>query len=45
VIVGEAATASVRVVKRKWNGIVSAVDTAHSLAVPGDISAWFVPSG
>lgn len=37
--------ASVRVVKRKWDGTVSAVDTAHSLAVPGDISAWFVLAG
>ena len=37
--------ASVRVVKRKWDGTVSAVDTARSLAVPGDISAWFVLAG
>src|SRR5262249_11854941 len=36
---------SVRVVKRKWNGTVSAVDTARSLTVPGDISAWFVLAG
>ncbi|HKY16110.1 MAG TPA: hypothetical protein VJM33_14380 [Microthrixaceae bacterium] len=31
--------------KQKWDGTVSAVDTAHALAVPGDISAWFVRAG
>jgi hypothetical protein len=36
---------SVRVVKSKWDGTVSAVDTAYPLAVPGDISAWFVLAG
>jgi hypothetical protein len=36
---------TVRVVKRKWDGSVSAVDTAHSLAVPGDMSTWLVPAG
>ncbi len=40
-----AATATVRVVKRKWDGTLSAVDTAHLLSVPGDTSAWFVPAG
>lgn len=34
-----------RVVKRKWDGSVSAVDTAHALAVPGDASAWLVRAG
>ena len=37
--------ATVRVVKRKWDGTVSAVDTAHPLSVPGDTSAWLVPAG
>jgi hypothetical protein len=37
--------ATVRVVKRKWDGSVSAVDTAHALAVPGEVSAWLVPAG
>ena len=41
----EAGLASVRVVKRKWDGTVSAIDTAHTLAVPGVISAWFVRAG
>ena len=36
---------TVRVVKRKWDGTVSAVDTAYPLAVPGDSSAWFVLAG
>jgi hypothetical protein len=36
---------SVRVVKRKWDGTVSAVDAARPLAVPGDSSAWFVRAG
>jgi hypothetical protein len=37
--------ATVRVVKRKWGGTVSTVDTAYPLAVPGDSWAWFVPGG
>ena len=37
--------ATVRVVKRKWDGTVSAVDTAYPLAVPGDCSAWLVLAG
>ena len=37
--------ATVRVVKRKWDGTVSAVDTAYPVAAPDDISAWFVPAG
>src|SRR5262245_25363429 len=37
--------ATVRVVKRKWDGSVSAVDTAQALAVPGDLSAWSVLAG
>ena len=36
---------TVRVVKRKWDGTVSAVDTASRLEVPGDSSAWFVLGG
>jgi hypothetical protein len=36
---------TVRVVKRKWDGTVSAVDTACPLAVPGDSSAWLVLAG
>jgi hypothetical protein len=35
----------VRVVKRKWDGTVSAVDTASPLAVAGDRSAWLVSAG
>jgi hypothetical protein len=34
-----------RVVKRKWDGSVSAIDTARPLAVPGEMSAWFVFAG
>jgi hypothetical protein len=45
VIVPDAAMATVRVVKHKWDGSVSTVDTAHRLSVPGDMSAWFVPAG
>jgi hypothetical protein len=46
VLVTEAApTASVRVVKRKWDGTVSAVDTGSTLSVPGDCFAWLVPAG
>ena len=37
--------ATVRVVKGKWDGTTSAVDTAVPLAAPGDISAWLVPAG
>jgi hypothetical protein len=37
--------ATVRVVKGKWDGTISAVDIAVPLAVPGDISAWIVPAG
>ena len=36
---------TVRVVKSKWDGTVSAVDTARRLTVPGDSSAWFVVGG
>ena len=36
---------TVRVEKRKWDGSVSAVDTARPLAVPGGSSAWIVPAG
>ncbi len=32
-------------VKRKWHGAVSTVDSAHPLSVPGDSSAWIVPAG
>jgi hypothetical protein len=37
--------ATVRVVNRKWDGTVSAVDSARPLAVPRDISAWLVLAG
>jgi len=40
-----AAVATVRVVKRKWDGTVSAVSTAYRLAVPGPSTAWFVRAG
>jgi uncharacterized protein len=43
--VTERGAATVRVVKRKWNGTISAVDTAYPLAVPGDFTAWLVPTG
>ncbi|HEU5454462.1 MAG TPA: hypothetical protein VFU85_02130 [Nocardioides sp.] len=36
---------AIRVVKRKWDGTVSAVDTAYPLVVPGDRSAWLVHAG
>jgi protein associated with RNAse G/E len=36
---------TVRVVKRKWDGTVSAVSTASPLAVPGDSSVWLVRAG
>jgi hypothetical protein len=39
------AETTVRVVKRKWDGTVSAVDTARPLAVPGQSLAWFVQAG
>jgi hypothetical protein len=44
-LVADAGTATVRVVKRKWDGTVSAVNTAQPLAVPGDFTAWLVPAG
>lgn len=34
-----------RVVKRKWDQSIAAVDTAYRLSVPDDTSAWFVPAG
>ncbi len=40
-----AAASTVRVVKRKWDGTVATVDTAHPLSVPGDSTAWIVPAG
>lgn len=40
-----AAIATVRVVKRKWDGTVSAVNTAYPLAVPGPSTAWIVRAG
>ena len=40
-----AATATVRVVKRKWDGTISAVDSAQLLSVPDDTSAWLVLAG
>lgn len=40
-----APTATVRVVKRKWDGTVSAVDTGSPLSVPGDRVAWLVSAG
>lgn len=36
--------ATVRVVKRKWNGSVSTIDTANPLVVEG-VCAWFVLAG
>ena len=36
---------SVRVVKQKWDGSISAVDIARSLVVPGENSVWLVPAG
>src|SRR5262249_50763237 len=36
---------TVRVVKSKWDGSVSAVDNARPLEVPGDARAWFVGAG
>jgi hypothetical protein len=46
VLVTDAApTATVRVVKRKWDGTVSAVDTGSPLEVPGDRFAWLVAAG
>jgi hypothetical protein len=44
-MVPETAMAGVRVEKRKWDGSVSAVDTAYSLAVPDDMSAWLILAG
>jgi len=37
--------ATVRVVKRKWDGTVSAMDTASRLAVPGEAAVWFALAG
>jgi uncharacterized protein len=37
--------ATVNVVKRKWDGSVSAVDTADPLLVSGGSSAWLVRAG
>ena len=34
-----------QVVKCKWDGTVSAVDTAHPLMTPGNNSAWIVRAG
>ena len=39
------ATATVRVLKHKWDGTVSSVDSAHPLSVPGDTWAWLVWAG
>jgi hypothetical protein len=36
---------TVRVVKRKWDGTISALDDANPLAVPGDTYAWLVLAG
>jgi hypothetical protein len=36
---------TVRAVKQKWDGTISAVDTAYPLTVPGDASAWLVRAG
>ena len=36
---------TVRVVKRKWDGTVSAVYPASPLTVPGEVSAWLVSAG
>ena len=36
---------TVRVVKRKWDGTVSAVDTASPLGVPGGNSVWIIRAG
>ena len=36
---------TMRVVKRKWDGSVSAVDDARPVAVSGDRWAWLVPAG
>ncbi len=36
---------TVRVVKRKWDGTVSSVDSAYVLTVPDDTAAWFVSAG
>ena len=37
--------ATVRVVKRKWDGSVSAVDDAQPVALSGDSWAWLVLAG
>jgi len=35
----------VRVVKRKWDQTIAAVDTAYRVSVPDDTSVWLVPTG
>ena len=45
VLVAEAARPTVRVVKRKWDGTISAVDNAHRLTYLGDCAAWLVSAG
>ena len=44
-LVADAAGPTMRVVKRKWDGTISAVDTAYRLTAPGDKSAWLVLAG
>ena len=36
---------TVRAVKQKWDGTISAVDTAYPLTIPRDASAWLVRAG
>lgn len=36
---------TVQVVKRKWDGTVSAVSTAYPVPVPGDVSVWLIRAG
>lgn len=45
VLMVEAARSTVRVVKRKWDGTISAVDTAYRLTSLGDSAAWLVLAG
>jgi hypothetical protein len=44
-IIGKEMATTARVVKRKWDGTVSAEVTAFVLAVPGDIAVWLVRAG
>jgi hypothetical protein len=44
VVVVEPAPA-IRVTKSKWDGTISAVDTAYRLTAPGDSAAWIVLAG